>query len=190
MKHNDLFSALNIKIWPQALEPTICEEILMEINSKMETNEILLKELDTRKTYKHELSQQLFDKIFQKLNTEIRPHLEEFFDMPLTYSQPLQALVYTDGHFFKPHRDDTESVDRKYRKLTTVIFLNQQGKSEGQGDYGGGDLNLVGLFEKHPSKGFPVPNTQGSMVAFRSDVIHEVTPVLWGNRGTLVMWFT
>jgi SM-20-related protein len=39
------------------------------------------------------------------------------------------------------------------------------------------------------SVGFGVEGEEGLLIAFRSDLLHEVTPVTHGERYTLVSWF-
>jgi predicted 2-oxoglutarate/Fe(II)-dependent dioxygenase YbiX len=39
------------------------------------------------------------------------------------------------------------------------------------------------------SIGLPVTGEAGSLIAFPSDMVHEVTPVSRGERYTVVSWF-
>lgn len=187
--NKDLFSTLGVKIKKQAIPNQLCDLIKQEMFTSIESNDAIFKNFHLRKTYKHQLSTSIFDEIY-KLTKSIKPELENFFKEELKYSKPIQALVYDKGHFFKPHRDDTKSDDRKiYRKITVVFFLSKQGQQHNEGEYGGGNLNLYGVFKKFPNKAFSIPNEKGTMVAFRANEIHEVTQVEWGRRCSLVVWF-
>ena len=65
----------------------------------------------------------------------------------------------------------------------TVLFLND--------DYTGGALTLYGLVDdpKWRDYGFAVAPAPGLLVAFPSDMLHEVTPVIAGERCTVANWF-
>jgi predicted 2-oxoglutarate/Fe(II)-dependent dioxygenase YbiX len=57
--------------------------------------------------------------------------------------------------------------------------------------YNGGKLILYGLIPTPDWEhyGFPVTAETGLLIAFRSDIFHEVTPVTAGERFTIVSWF-
>ena len=149
-----------------------------------------LKEITLRKTFKHELSQELEKLVLEEFNKSISGELEEYFGLSLNYSKPVQALVYETGHYFAMHKDDVANEDGKiHRKITTVLFLNEQSADQDGLNYEGGLLKLYGLLPHLPQKGFSVPCRKGSLVAFRSDTVHEVTEVISGQRFTLVVWF-
>jgi len=190
MQKDDLFSQLGVKIIKNAFDETFCDNIKNEMFDSYLKEEIELKDIELRRTFKHELSENLKEVILNKINKEIKPELESFFGLDLKFSKPIQALIYNKGHFFKPHKDDTKTEDGStYRKLTTVFFLNNQGSDSEGSNYQGGLLNLYGLVDNFPNKGFPVPNKKGNMVAFKADTIHEVTNIIDGQRISLVVWF-
>jgi len=190
MKKNDLFSTLGIKLKSNAFEDELCDTILKEMFESYAQNEIELKDISLRKTFKHQVSNLLEKTILEKVEKEIKPELEAFFGMKLKYSKPIQSLIYNKGHFFKPHKDDIKTNDGKnFRKITTVFFLNHQGNDPAKSDYEGGTLNLYGLLEMFPNRNFPIPCLKGTMVAFKADTIHEVTEIIRGQRCSLVVWF-
>lgn len=57
--------------------------------------------------------------------------------------------------------------------------------------FGGGALALYGLLNdaRGQNYGFPLEPEQGQLIAFRSDLWHEVKPVTHGERFTIVSWF-
>jgi SM-20-related protein len=118
------------------------------------------------------------------------PMLEGHFCVPLRSWQDVGFLRYAQGDYYHEHRDanpNTEAPnDLQARRVSIVLFLNREGV-----DYGGGSLTFYGLLEdpRWASYGFPLRGEEGLLVAFHSDVLHEVTPVTHGERFTLVTWF-
>ena len=95
-------------------------------------------------------------------------------------------IRYPHGGYYKPHidcGDDPHWPDAARRAASMVIFLNSSGVSRG-GDFDGGFLRLL-----TPDEAIQVIPEAGLLVAFPSDVLHEVTPVQGGTRDTIVDWF-
>jgi predicted 2-oxoglutarate/Fe(II)-dependent dioxygenase YbiX len=118
----------------------------------------------------------------------LMPELAAHFHEPLDTCEDPTFLVYRPGGFYRPHRDRATRTDEsagaaRARRVSIVIFLN--------GDYTGGALTLYGLVDDPGWRdfGFAVPPAPGLLVAFRSDLLHEVTPVTAGERFTVVTWF-
>jgi SM-20-related protein len=122
----------------------------------------------------------------------LKPAAEKHFRLRLSGSRPPQFLVYRPGDFFRRHRDSSADPGAGEaatgRKVSAVAFLNG---AEGEDGYGGGALVFYGLLDdpRGEQVGFPLTPEAGLLVAFRSDVIHEVTPVTHGERCTVVSWF-
>lgn len=95
-------------------------------------------------------------------------------------------IRYPNGGYYKPHTDrgvDPQWPDAARRAASMVIFLNSSGQSRG-GEFDGGILRLFPSDEMTEV----IPET-GLLVAFPSDVLHEVTLVQGGTRDTIVDWF-
>jgi SM-20-related protein len=125
----------------------------------------------------------------------IKPRLEEHFATELVECQKPVFLLYTEGGFYVPHADASRlhnSVDSILsRKISVVIFLNSRSEAGGGEGYGGGELIFYGN-EDDPDwdlHSFQVAADAGSLVAFRSEVVHSVEPVTTGERFTIVSWF-
>ena len=116
---------------------------------------------------------------------ELHPELERHFHVSLAGHEPPQSLLYRAGDFFAAHRDRPSAADSDLatRRVSVVRFLND--------DFDGGELRFFGVLEGEPWEtiGFPCPAEPGLLVAFRSDLRHEVAPVTAGVRGTIVTWF-
>ena len=125
----------------------------------------------------------------------LRPELERHFNVALTGFEEPQFLIYQEGGFYRPHRDVWHHANApenmKNRKVSVVIFVNGEAATAGDG-YVGGKLNFFGLIQDSPSFkhcGLPLTGEAGLLIAFRSDLMHEVTPVIAGTRHTVVSWF-
>ena len=120
---------------------------------------------------------------------DLKPSLEAHFNLTLKDCNEPHLLVYREGDFFNPHRDNNR--DPKERRVSVVIFLNRESKEIAPDCYGGGSLVFYELMDDPRCKaiGFPVVGKKGLLVAFTADRIHGVTPVTYGERLTIVTWF-
>jgi SM-20-related protein len=125
---------------------------------------------------------------------ELKPVLEEHFHVALSHYQRPTFLSYGIGDYYVPHtdsRDDNvDSVSRE-RKVSVVIFLNHPSEKEAEGCYGGGELTFFGLMTAPgmEARGLPLVAERGLLVAFRSDLVHQVTPITHGQRFSIVTWY-
>ena len=126
----------------------------------------------------------------------IRPAVAEHFHVSLQDSQAPDFLRYRAGDFFVAHQDSDRHAESaevvRSRKISTIIFLNQAEALPGEPDsYQGGALVFYGLLPDKPLKkfGFRLEGSAGTLVAFSSDVTHEVEKVAAGERYTIVTWF-
>ena len=124
---------------------------------------------------------------------ELKPHLEKHFRMELTgYSGP-HFLLYQPGGFYTPHTDRSEGAPPNIacRRVSVVIFLNTASEEPGPGRYGGGALRFHRLLSgpRWENCAFSLDAVPGLLVAFDPTVLHEVLPVTFGERMTIVAWF-
>jgi predicted 2-oxoglutarate/Fe(II)-dependent dioxygenase YbiX len=116
-----------------------------------------------------------------------RGQIEAFFGEPLSDREGASLLRYEAGGFYRPHVDraDVDAWPAAARRaFTLVLFLNSSRAAESAGEFDGGILRLL------PDDGDAVDIVarRGMLVAFRSGVPHEVTPVADGCRDTVVDW--
>lgn len=100
------------------------------------------------------------------------------FGCSVSQAHDTHSVHYRKGDFFAPHADqsDPEVPEGTLpRLLSIIVFLNE--------GFGGGILKL---YEGNDCAA--VPARTGSLVVFRSDLFHEVSPVTSGERYTLVSW--
>ena len=126
----------------------------------------------------------------------VMPRLARHFATPLTRAEGTALLAYRAGGYYRAHRDrigasGAAAADARRRQVSVVVFVNAQKSASTPDGYEGGVLTIYGLLDDPRSRdiGFPVPAVPGRLVAFRSSLVHEVTPVLSGERYTLVDWF-
>ena len=102
------------------------------------------------------------------------------FKANLTGYDGVQFTKYkSNGGNYKWHRDFMYEDKTPQRKLSAMLQLC---KPE---DYKGGSLQLFNGV-KEPEE-LPIKN-QGSLIVFKSEEWHQVTPVVEGTRYSIVMW--
>jgi predicted 2-oxoglutarate/Fe(II)-dependent dioxygenase YbiX len=148
---------------------------------------------DARRTQEVGLTPEDAKRLDQQI-AAVLPALDRHFDMALGPLCEYRCMLYDSGDFFVPHYDVTavegETVRNVHKRtVTLLIFLNAPDDPEVP--YQGGELTFFGLLDVPDSDqhGFSVEAKQGKLVAFKSDILHSVTPVLSGNRCVIVAWF-
>ena len=96
-------------------------------------------------------------------------------------------IRYPPGGFYRAHRDrgdDAQWEGARRRAVAVVIFLNTSRDVSVAGEFEGGVLRLF-----FPDGDIELVPEAGLLVAFRAEVLHEVTEVRGGTRDTVVDWF-
>jgi SM-20-related protein len=120
-----------------------------------------------------------------------KEELERHFGIALGQCEEPQFLRYETGDFFVPHQDGNTPLihdQSRFRKISVVLFLSTQSEDPLPGTYGGGSLILHGHYSGPPLR-VPVVAAPGTLVAFRAETTHEVTPITHGERFTIVSWY-
>jgi SM-20-related protein len=126
-----------------------------------------------------------------RLFRDHRPALEAHFGIPLGEHEEPQCLRYEQGDYFVAHQDGNTPLvyDRsRFRRVSLVLFLSTHAGEPAPETYGGGALVFHGAGSESEVR-VPVNPPAGSVIAFRSETTHEVTPVTHGERYTIVTWF-
>ena len=121
---------------------------------------------------------------------ERRAQLEAHFGIPLTECEEPQFLRYETGDYFVPHQDGNTPMiwdDSRFRRISCVIFLSHKADEPAPETYGGGALVFHGPYPTNER--VAAGARPGSLVTFRSETTHEVTPVTHGVRYTIATWF-
>lgn len=108
----------------------------------------------------------------------------------VTTAESVSCLRYGPGDFFVAHRDSpvgagAREVDQ--RLVSVVLFLNGHA-GESAPTFTGGELVLVPV-EAFVDLGVAVDPVPGRLVLFPSTMVHEVKPVVSGDRFTVVTWY-
>lgn len=142
---------------------------------------------DARRAWEVALPDEVSDRVVGRIE-RLRPALEAHFSVGLEPCDAVAALRYPPGAYYRLHRDVSDSPDDEVsrRAVSLVIFVND---GEVAPAYEGGRLRLYGP-RPVPAGASPVdaPARAGTLVAFPSDWLHEVTPVASGERRTVVTW--
>jgi SM-20-related protein len=116
---------------------------------------------------------------------ERRAQVAQHFGVTLGPCEEPQFLRYREGDFFVAHQDGNTPLLRHTsgeRAISVVLFLTAPAS------YGGGALVFHGAWPDLGERRSPVPRP-GTLVAFRSETTHEVTPVTRGERYTIASWY-
>jgi SM-20-related protein len=123
---------------------------------------------------------------------ECKRQVEEHFSVRLTSCEEPQFLRYGVGDFFVAHQDGNTGMlrlDSEARRVSLVIFLSRQAESPEAGAYCGGSLVFHDWRAPEGHREFRLAGEVGTLVAFRSETTHEVTPVTYGERHSIASWF-
>ena len=126
----------------------------------------------------------------QRRLDEYGPALEQRFGLRLSGCESPQFLRYRVGDFFVAHQDGNTGMVRmksdEGRRVSVSIFLNCESELAADQTYDGGALVFS---DWRSNRRFRLKGEAGTLVAFRSETTHEVTPVVRGERYSIVTWF-
>lgn len=125
-----------------------------------------------------------------------KPSLEAHFGVKLTGCERPNFLYYTVGGLYTAHTDSSNEPGCpdgvRNRQVSTIVFLNDQANSDFAEGYHGGSLVIYtpdyGVDSDDP--GVRILGKAGSLVAFRSNVFHEIRPITAGERFSIITWFS
>jgi len=194
----EFFTRLGLFVCKNFLEQELCTRCCREIDEAAQTKATIVRTNET----------EVLDETFRKVKwadvpattvslvearlLALMPTLERHFNVTLTGYEPLDFLTYQEGDFFQVHIDggDDAHHNHRERKVSVVIFLNGQAQQPAHDTYCGGSLTFYGLIDdpRWLTYGFPLNSEPGLLIAFRSDVLHQVLPVTYGKRYSIVSW--
>jgi len=190
------FRSLGLYVHENFFDQPACRDICARIAAaecekatiEKETGKLLDEKV--RKVLVADVEKSLSSRVSDALE-RLKPALEAHFDLPLARADCPVFLRYGEGAFYAPHLDSSSLTSIRDRRISLVIFLNGQSSQPAPGCYAGGSLTFYGLlqgaaWEKCPLALEPEP---GLLLAFRSETLHEVTAVTFGQRFTIASWF-
>lgn len=119
-----------------------------------------------------------------------KAQLEAHFGIAVTECEEPQFLRYETGDYFVAHQDGNTPMvwdDSRFRRISAVVFLSRRSDDPAPDTYGGGSLVFHAPYPS--SERIPASAAPGSLVTFRAETTHEVTPVTHGVRYTIATWF-
>lgn len=200
MPRADFFAKLGLFIRPNFIGITGCDRLCAEMRTAphepalVNSGRTFRVDENSRRVCSVSISEEMVLTVAERL-ADLLPELSAHFGLELKLVEELQFLRYGVGDFFEAHADSSMDEDAfdyvKERRVSLVIFLNDVSKvGELANCYSGGSLTFYGIIDKPAwqSKGFELLGETGLLVAFRSDLFHEVKPVIEGERFTIVTW--
>jgi len=121
-----------------------------------------------------------------------KAEVESYFGRSLNECEDPQFLHYRVGDFFVAHQDGNTGLlrlDTERRLVSTVIFLSRESELPGSNTHCGGSLVITDLRAPSDRAKVRVSADPGTLVAFRSETTHEVTPVTHGERFSIASWY-
>ena len=178
---------------PQFFEQRLCDAIAVELKAAAGSSASVYGTASSgtidemvRRTVRVKPSQETVDLVIQKL-LACKDAVEKHFDVSLNECEEPQFLRYRAGDFFVAHQDGNTGLmllDSEKRRISTVIFLSRESESPEPDAFCGGSLVFSNL-----RNSFRMPAEPGTLVAFRSETTHEVTPVTHGERYSIASWY-
>lgn len=202
MPNAEFLARLGLLVVKDFLDKALCERLRAEIRSSLQVPSLTYYEgssslqvgKEFRKAKDAKVNKETRRLVKERL-LSAKPIIESHFSLALEGCQQPDFLIYREGDFFRLHRDVGESAEcpehLRKRRISVVIFLNNQSEEPKPDSYYGGSLSFYGLVDIPDWKqyGFPLRGETGLLVGFRSDVYHQVQPIIHGERHTIVSWF-
>lgn len=124
---------------------------------------------------------------------ECQTRIADHFQIELSDCEEPQFLRYEVGGFFVAHQDGNTPLLRlerdRVRRVSVIILLNRQSIAGDEGAYAGGSLVFSGRLVSHSRQELRQCAESGTLIAFRAETTHEVTPVTSGERFSIVSWY-
>lgn len=178
---------------PQFFDRSLCETILAELVTIEGISATLYGRNTTgfidesaRRTIRLNTAEKTANLVIARLR-DCKDAVEKHFAVALRECEEPQFLRYREGDFFVAHQDGNTgmlNIDAEQRLISTVIFLSRETEEPEDGAYCGGSLVFSDLRGKFHFRAEP-----GTLVAFRSETTHEVTPVTHGERYSIASWY-
>lgn len=197
----EFFARVGVYTRRRFLAPSTCRRLRTEMSSSPRSDATVFMgnfrtgiDRDIRRTQAVDASDVSLARIHQRLRA-VKRYLEDHFHVPLADCERPQLLVYREGDYYRAHQDQSRRRGAPHelerRRVSVVIFLNDGAEQPGPDVYCGGELVLYGTIDDPAWRtyGFPLTASTGLLVAFRSDLQHEVTPVTSGERCCIASWF-
>jgi predicted 2-oxoglutarate/Fe(II)-dependent dioxygenase YbiX len=183
---------MQLLLLPNVLDLSTCEMVRRAMDAGTpEPSEILdstfVLDEQVRRSTHVDVDEETMAMLARRLDAQTAA-IERFFGVTIEAREGLSVLRYRAGGFFRPHRDRGEIADwpdAARREISLVLFLNSAEDAGGDDAFTGGALRL---FDEDESRWREFQPQAGTLVAFPSRTLHEVSRVRDGVRDTAVDW--
>jgi predicted 2-oxoglutarate/Fe(II)-dependent dioxygenase YbiX len=133
---------------------------------------------DVRRAFDVDVGEAIVARV-QRTLAAIRPEVAGFFRISLSGDEGPGFVRYLAGGFYRRHCDVLDDANEEFpRRIAVVLFLTTAG-----------DAGEGGALRVYQPEAFDILPKAGTLVAFPSDMPHEVLPVIAGVRDVVVDWF-
>ena len=194
----------NLTTWPdlfvvrQFLTPVDCRDLVAELSAAQADAATVYGRTSAgtvdqgvRQTLRLRPSDATRERIVECL-LDHRTALAQHFNLVLGECEEPQFLRYREGDFFVAHQDGNTGLlrlDTESRLVSIVIFLSRESDTPQPDAYCDGALVFTDVRPNTIGEKFHMQGEPGTLVAFRAETTHEVTPVTHGERYSIVSWF-
>ena len=191
-------------IWPdlfvvkQFFDPRVCAAIVAELKGAQCSAATVYGrsasgavDEGVRKTLRLLPTKETVELVIRRL-WECKAAVERHFAVSLRECENPQFLRYRKGDFFVAHQDGNTGLlrlDTELRRVSTAVFLSRESESPEPDAHCGGPLIFTDLRQGPGTGKFRMSAEPGTIVAFRSETTHEVTPLTHGERYSIVSWY-
>ena len=122
---------------------------------------------------------------------KLKPQLEQHFKTSLSEIQGPRILRYHQGDFFHWHTDTSNHRSTtKDRKVTSLVYLNESNEESESDGFVGGELEIY-IHDLIPQEEYreyclQLSAKTGQLIAFNSQIHHQVQPIVRGERYVIV----
>jgi predicted 2-oxoglutarate/Fe(II)-dependent dioxygenase YbiX len=181
-------------------EPRVCDRIVAEMSTAAGRSSVVYGstpsgtvDQTSRRSLRLTPSTETAAFVVNKLRDRM-DRIASHFGVDLSECEEPQFLRYKKGDFFVAHQDGNTGLlrlDTERRRVSTVILLSRETDSTEPGPnvYCGGSLVFTNLKAPPELAKFRMFADPGTLIAFRSETTHEVTPVTHGERLSIVSWY-
>ena len=202
MPGHEFFRNLGLFVRANFLDPELCLRIIEQMR-QAESRKALIEGGNPDREILDESKRKVLMSVHLSKSTKVlirdqimalKPSVEEHFGVSLEDIEKPAFLRYGEGAFYTPHLDTHSgaSTGMAKRRISVVTFLNASSAEPAANCYGGGSLTFYGLLkgQEWEKCAFGLEAESGLLIAFRPDILHEVRPITFGERFTIVSWFT
>lgn len=181
-------------------EPTVYEQIVAEMSTIAGSSSVVYGstpsgavDQTSRRSLRLTPSVATAELVVNKL-LDCMGSIANHFGAEVSECEEPQFLRYKTGDFFVAHQDGNTGLlrlDTERRRVSTVILLGRESDvpETRPNVYCGGSLVFTNLKAPPDQAKFRMVAAPGTLIAFRSETTHEVTPVTHGERLSIVSWY-